>query len=351
MTVVARLPSMVATSIPPPSEALVDRHGRTFDYLRIALTERCNLRCVYCLPEAGIPLAAADKLLRMDEILRVIAVSAYLGVTKIRFTGGEPLLRPDLAELISETARVAGVESIHLTTNGLLLAERVSQLRRAGLAGVNISLDTLRPSRFKELARRDGLERVLAGLHAALAAGFPAVKLNVVALRGFNDDELGDFVTLTRELPVTVRFVELMPFDAHQIWKTGRFLGVEVMRDRLRQLFPTLVAATGSATESLVFRLPDGRGKIALIPAYSRSMCGSCNRVRITADGHIRNCLYAVREQDLMGILRGGGSDNQLAAALRAAMWSKPRDGWVAQRTVRTSLNGSARESMTQIGG
>jgi cyclic pyranopterin phosphate synthase len=350
MTVV-RLPWTTPSSISPPSEALVDRHGRTFDYLRIALTERCNLRCVYCLPEAGIPLAAAEKLLRMDEILRVIAVSAGLGVTKVRFTGGEPLLHPDLEELISETAKIAGVESIHLTTNGLLLAERVSQLRQAGLEGVNISLDTLRPSRFKELARRDGLERVLAGLHAALAAGFPVVKLNVVALRGFNDDELGDFVTLTRELPITVRFIELMPFDAHQIWKTGRFLGVEVMRDRLRRRFSTLVAASGSATESLVFRLPDCPGKIALIPAYSRSMCGNCNRVRITADGHVRNCLYAAREQDLMGILRGGGSDNQLAAALQAAMGSKPRDGWAAQRTVQTGLIGSARESMTQIGG
>ncbi|MEE9466620.1 MAG: cyclic pyranopterin phosphate synthase MoaA, partial [Candidatus Neomarinimicrobiota bacterium] len=191
----------------------------------------------------------------------------------------------------------------------------------------------------------------LGGLYAALAAGIPTVKINVVAMRGLNDGEMGDFLALSRELPITVRFIELMPFDAHQIWKTGRFLGVDQMRDRLLEQFPDLQAADGSATERLVFRCRDGQGKVALIPAYSRSICGSCNRIRITADGQVRNCLYAAQEFDLMGTLRGGGTDGELATALKAAMRQKPQDGWIAQKKTATGLNRFARQSMTLIGG
>ncbi len=351
MTVITRQPNSTGSIAAPSTGTITDRFGRSFDYLRIALTQRCNLRCVYCIPEEGLPFIAGENLLTTNEILRLIKVGAALGVTKVRFTGGEPLLRPDLADIIAGTAGTSGVESIHLTTNGILLAEQVSRLQQAGLDGVNISLDTLQPAKFVELARRDCLEQVLGGLHAALAANIPTVKINVVAMRGLNDDEMGAFLALSRELPITVRFIELMPFDVHQIWKTGRFLGVDQMRDRLREEFPGLEATEGSATEELVFRWQDGQGKVALIPAYSRSICGGCTRIRITADGQVRNCLYASREFDLMEILRGGGADEELAAALKTTMLQKPQDGWVAQKQAASSKNGVARQSMTQIGG
>ncbi len=351
MTVTTRQPHPTGSVAAPATEVIQDRFGRSFDYLRIALTQRCNLRCIYCIPEAGLPFTAGENLLRTNEVLRLIKVGASLGVTKVRFTGGEPLLRPDLEDIIAGTVGISGVESIHLTTNGVLLAEQVSRLQRAGLDGVNISLDTLQPAKFGQLARRDNLEQVLGGLHAALAANIPTVKINVVAMRGLNDGEMGAFVALSRQLGITVRFIELMPFDAHQIWKTGRFLGMDQMRDRLREQFPDLQATDGSATEGLVFRWRDGQGKVALIPAYSRSICGSCNRIRITADGQVRNCLYAAHEFDLMATLRGGGTDGELANALKTAMLQKPQDGWVAQKQAATGLNGVARQSMTQIGG
>ncbi len=204
-----------------------DTFGRTFDYLRIAVCERCNLRCVYCMPEKGITFSRAKNILTIDEIKRIVDVLSQHGVSKIRYTGGEPLLRKDLVSIIANTVSTPGVDSVHLTTNGIFLPEKIKQLEKAGLHGLNISLDTLIAERFEKISRRPGLEQVRKGITMALNGGFKSVKINTVVMRNFNEDEIPAFIELTKENDMTVRFIELMPFDAHQIWKTGHFFGVE----------------------------------------------------------------------------------------------------------------------------
>ncbi len=334
-----------------PFAPLVDRHGRVFTYLRLAVNEKCNLRCAYCMPEDGLALSPEADLLSLDEIARIVAVAAMCGVRKIRLTGGEPLLRKDLIEIVRCAATTPGIDSVHLTTNGMLLERHLDTLRGAGLTGLNISLDSLDPARFESITRRRGGEVVLGAVRAALRSGIPSVKLNAVALRGLNDDQFGDFVELTRDEPLGIRFIELMPFDDHQIWKTGRFLKADWIVDRLRMLYPNIEAADGSSTEHFVFRVPGYRGKVAVIPAYTRDLCGTCNRIRVTANGRIRNCLYASREFDLRELLRSGASDADVAARLREAMLAKAADGWSAQHEAGELRIAFVRTSMTQIGG
>ena len=334
-------------------DIIQDRFGRVFDYLRVAVTDRCNLRCVYCMPEGGVDFERHDKLLQTAEILRVIRVAAKLGVHKVRFTGGEPLVRRDIVELVEEAGRTPGIRTVHLTTNGVLLPEFAKPLREAGLHGINISLDTLDPEKFKRCTRRTGVQQVLEGLETVLALGFPSVKVNVVAMRGFNDDEIGAFAELTRAEPVTVRFIELMPFDASQIWKTGQFLSTEKMIDRFTRLYRQSEVVDGSSTEHMTFRLPGCAGKVAFIPSYTRDFCQDCTRIRLTADGQIRNCLYSEEEFGLLGYLRQGGNDEDIAQALKDAMWAKPEDGRAAQQQASSSQgpDGRVRKSMAQIGG
>ncbi|MEE9162652.1 MAG: GTP 3',8-cyclase MoaA [Candidatus Neomarinimicrobiota bacterium] len=341
-----------APLLAPRRPLLVDRFSRTFTYMRVAVTDRCQLRCIYCMPESGIEFTPSDRLLSEAEILRVVRVAASLGVTKVRFTGGEPLLRRDIAGLLRGAARTPGIRSVNLTTNGLLLKDRALELLQAGLTGVNISLDTLDEAKFVKMTRREGVGQVLAGLEAALASGIPNVKLNVVALQGFNDSELGDFGLLTRDAPITVRMIELMPFDAHQIWKTGRHMHAEKIKAVLDGLYPELESAVGTATEEHIFRIPGHLGKLAIIPAYTRSLCGSCNRIRLTADGSIRNCLYSDDEYDLRSRMRAGAADEELANLLKGAMLNKHGDGWAAQKASLVAGPGTQhRDSMTQIGG
>jgi cyclic pyranopterin phosphate synthase len=331
--------------------SLRDRHGRTFDYVRVAVTDQCNLRCVYCMPEEGVDFVPPPALLTGEEILRFLRIAAGLGVSKVRFTGGEPLVRKDIVALVRGARETPGVHEVHLTTNGVLLSRHADDLLRAGLSGVNVSIDTLDPEKFKAITRRAGLERVVAGVREIVSAGLPSVKVNVVAMRGFNDSEIDAFAELTRELPITVRFIELMPFDAHQIWKTGKFFGAERIIEALRSAFPTLVDATGSRTEHHVFRIPGHAGKLSVIPAYTRTLCTNCNRIRLTADGQIRNCLYSQHEYDVRALLRSGASDAAVVEQLVSAMWAKEVDGWAAQRSNGTRPLDVSRLSMTQIGG
>ena len=326
---------------------LTDKFGRIFDYIRIAVIENCNLRCIYCMPETGIPFTPPGDLLQKEEIHRIVRILATAGVTKVRFTGGEPLIRDDLTELIAGSKGIPGIRSVHLTTNGLLLHKRIDALKTAGLNGINISLDTLDAAKFVQITRRGGLQMVLDNLGLAIERGFDNVKINMVVLRKFNDDELYQFAEMTRDKPVTVRFIELMPFDAHQIWKTGHFMGVELMIKRFRELYPKLDNDTGSLTEQYVFRIPGYKGKIALIPSYTRSLCDSCNRIRLTANGRIRNCLYAEHEYDLLNAMRTGATDEALLDIFRKALKEKARDGWESQHQTAEQH----RDSMTQIGG
>lgn len=345
---------VVKQKIQPFSEASVqsahaliqDPFGRSFTYLRIALNEQCNLRCIYCMPDEGIVFRKEDKLLTSDEIIRVIEITAKMGVSKIRFTGGEPLLRKDLPKLIRFANNIIGIESIHLTTNGLLLGKHIEQLEDAGLTGINISLDTLKPEKFKVITRRDGLNLVLDGLNKAIQSGIPSIKVNMVAMRDFNNDELLDFVALTRENDITVRFIELMPFDSHQIWKTGKFYGADYIVSDLKNQIETIESVDGSRTEHHVFRVKGYEGKVAVIPAYSRTLCGECNRIRMTADGKLLNCLYSREETNIRDAMRNGVSDEEIEQMFRKTMWKKFYDGWEAQ-----NQGEDRRESMTQIGG
>jgi cyclic pyranopterin phosphate synthase len=325
---------------------IIDQFERTFNYLRIAINEQCNLHCIYCMPEEGIAFRKEEKLLSTNEIKRVLTIVAKMGVNKIRFTGGEPLLRSDLIELIQFANDQKGVRSTHITTNGLLLRKNIYQLEAAGLSGINISLDTLDRTKFKKITRRDGLQSVLDGIDAALDSAVPYIKINVVALREFNDDELLDFAAFTKDHPVTVRFIELMPFDAHQIWKTGKFYGAEKIVSDLKKLNGELETAEGSRTEHHIFKIKGHKGKIAVIPAYTRSLCGQCNCIRITADGKLMNCLYSHEEMNIRDTLRGGAAKKGIEKMIRSSIWKKPIDGWTAQKIGKDS-----RESMTQIGG
>ena len=298
------------------------------------------------MPEEGIDFRSEDKLLTTEEIFRLIKIGSQMGVSKIRFTGGEPLLRKDLSELVQFAHQCEGIESTHLTTNGLLLSKQIDNLEKSGLSGINISLDTLKPEKFKIITRRNGLDLVLNSLHKAMESTIQSIKLNVVALRGFNDDELMDFVDLTEENDITVRFIELMPFDSHQIWKTGKFYGADHIVADIKNQVDELNPIDGSRTEHHIFRVNDYKGKVAVIPAYSRSLCGACNRIRITADGKLLNCLYSQDETNLRDAMRTGKTDEHIEKMIRGSMMKKFKDGWEAQ-----NQGNNKRESMTQIGG
>jgi cyclic pyranopterin phosphate synthase len=269
-----------------------------------------------------------------------------MGVSKIRLTGGEPLLRKDLVPIIQFANSLDGIDSIHVTTNGLLLSKYIHELESAGLSGINISLDTLEQNKYKTITRRDGLKSVLDGLDKAIKSSIQSIKLNVVAMRDFNDDELMDFVALTKENDITVRFIELMPFDSHQIWKTGKFYGADHIVSDLKNQVEELNPIDGSRTEHYIFRVNDYKGKVAVIPAYSRSLCGECNRLRITADGKLLNCLYSQDETNLRDAMREGKTLVEIEDMIRNTMKKKYKDGWEAQ-----NQGNDNRESMTQIGG
>lgn len=325
---------------------IIDNFGRTFNYLRLALNEQCNLRCIYCMPEEGINFRSEDKLLSTEEIYKLIKIASQMGVSKIRFTGGEPLLRKDILRIIQFTNSLNKIKSTHLTTNGLLLANRIDELENIGLTGINISLDTLNAEKYKKITRRNCLDLVLLGIEKAIKSKIEVIKLNVVTMKEFNDEELLDFVELTKNNDITVRFIELMPFDSHQIWKTGKFYGADHIISDIKKQVDILTPVLGSRTEHHIFRVNDYKGKVAVIPAYSRSLCGDCNRIRITADGKLLNCLYSQNEINLRDEIRNGISDIDLKSLIKKSMKNKLIDGWEAQ-----NQGSDNRESMTQIGG
>ncbi len=334
---------------------LQDTFGRTFDYVRIAVTEKCNLRCTYCMPEEGVDFKNGEQILSADEILRAINVLASMGVKKVRFTGGEPLVRKDIVKIVSGAAATPGIKSVHLTTNGIVFPKYAKELREAGLTGVNISLDTMDSEKFARITRRTGVERVRESIQLALDLGFPRVKVNTVVMRGFNDDELHSFTELSKESRITVRFIEFMPFDAHQIWETGEyFLSAETMVKSLKEWYPGLELASGTRTEHHIFQVPGYAGKIAVIPAFTRSLCGNCSRIRLTADGGIRNCLYSDQEYSLHSMLRNGCRDEEIVETFRAAFREKAKDGFESKKRSalrQSTIQFAGRVSMTQIGG
>lgn len=302
---------------------LQDQFGRVIDYLRISVTDRCNLRCRYCMPAEGVPLVSCEEILRWEEILAVVRCGVRLGIKRVRLTGGEPLVRKGLVDFIRRLADIAGLTDISLTTNGLLLAPQAAALRAAGVRRVNISLDTLVEERFAAITRRSGWQAVWQGVEAALAVGLQPVKLNVVVLRGFNDDELVDFARLTYRLPVHVRFIEYMPLHTENAVGTDPFVPWQEMRARLAALGPLVPVPASGAGPARLFRLPGAQGLVGFITPMSEHFCDRCNRLRLTADGKLRPCLLGEQEIDVKQAVRHGG-DAAVASCLRQAVQAKP---------------------------
>ncbi|TLU57703.1 MAG: GTP 3',8-cyclase MoaA [Chlorobium sp.] len=323
---------------------LVDHFHRSIDYARIAVTSQCNLRCSYCMREDHAKHAGGVSLLTKQEIDSIIKVLAALGLTKVRFTGGEPLLRRDIAELVRAAKNTTGIKTVSLTTNGLLLDRFLPALIDAGLDAINFSIDTLDHERYKAITRRNEYVRARENLDMLLKSSAIAVKLNVVVMRDINSDELQSFVDLTRDYPITVRFLELQPFDDNQIWRTGRFFSAEKIREMLQQCYPGLQPLTGQSTQYFSYTLSEHKGSVAIIPAFTRNFCSQCNRIRVTSNGTIISCLYEKEGLQLLPLLRGNASDDAIADLFRFAVSQKPEDGKHAGRN-------SSRTSMSEIGG
>ncbi|MFM7845186.1 MAG: GTP 3',8-cyclase MoaA [Planctomycetota bacterium] len=308
-----------------PFSALIDRFGRRHTNLRVSVTDRCNIRCFYCMPEENVKFRAREELLTYEEITRFVAVMARMGISKVRLTGGEPLVRQDLDRLIAQLVQLPGISDLALTTNGILLAEQAESLKRAGLGRLNISLDTLREETFQRISRRAGIDRVLAGIQAAREAGFTEIRLNCVAIRGITEDELVPLAEFARKWDFELRFIEFMPLDADGAWDHSQVLtGAEIRQRISESLGPLLPAARPDPSQPAVdYVFADGRGRIGLINPVSQPFCGDCNRLRLTAEGQVRNCLFSTTEWDVRELLRRGASDAEIAACVRAAVLAK----------------------------
>jgi cyclic pyranopterin phosphate synthase len=306
----------------PQDGDLVDRHGRVHRDLRISVTDRCNLRCVYCMPEDGLPGLPQRDLLTFDEITRLARVARSLGVASVRITGGEPLVRAGLPHLVAGL-RTIGFEDVAMTTNGMRLTPLAGELAAAGLRRVNVSCDSLRPERFRAIRRRGSLATVLRAMDAAEAAGLRPVKVNVVLLRGQNDDEILPFADFARRTGRVVRFIEFMPLDADGGWRRDRLVPGREVFERISSVWPLIAVEDGGPAPAERFRFQDGLGEVGLISSVTEPFCGTCDRLRLTADGSLRNCLFSDREMQLRDLLRGGVADEELALAFRQAVWSK----------------------------
>jgi len=316
---------------------LSDRLGRVARDLRLSLTDRCNLRCTYCMPAEGLPWLPRSSVLDTAELLRVVRVAVErLGISQVRLTGGEPLLRRDLEELVAGIAALRPRPSVALTTNAIGLAGRAAALRAAGLDRVNISLDTLRPDRFAALARRDRLADVLAGVDGAVAAGFEAVKVNAVLLPGVNDDEVCDLLHWALAHRVQLRFIEAMPLDGGHGWSREAMLDAQAILERLDaefEVLPDEVPRGAAPAQRFLVRgrVGGATGVVGIIGSVTRPFCSECDRTRVTADGQLRNCLFTHSETDLRSLLRGGADDDAIAAAWRAGTWGKAAGHGIGQ--------------------
>jgi cyclic pyranopterin phosphate synthase len=305
---------------------LTDAYGRVATDLRVSLTDRCNLRCAYCMPPEGLDWLPSPAVLTGDEIVRVITIGVEtLGIREVRFTGGEPLLRPDLADIVTATAALRPRPDISLTTNGIGLQRRATALKAAGLDRINVSLDTLRPEVFRKLTRRDRLDDVLTGLAAATAAGLAPVKVNAVLMRDLNDDEAPELLAYCLERGYELRFIEQMPLDAQHGWKRTEMVTAGEVLASLSAAFELSddIEHLRGAAPAETFIVNGGPARVGVIAAVTQPFCGACDRVRLTADGQIRNCLFARSESDLRSALRSGATDAEIADRWRAAVSSK----------------------------
>ncbi|MDQ3849357.1 MAG: GTP 3',8-cyclase MoaA [Actinomycetota bacterium] len=339
---------------PPPehdraavSDPLVDGHGRRIGDVRVSVTDRCNFRCQYCMPAEGLGWLERDEVLSFEEIARLVGLLAGLGVGDVRLTGGEPLVRREFPRLAAMLAGLAGVHDLSVTTNGFLLERDAEALVAAGISRFNVSIDSLQRDRFFEITRRDALGRVLRGLE--VLAGFPQahpIKVNAVALRGFTEDEVLPFARFARQHPYEVRFIEFMPLDADQAWDRSKVLTGEEIRAAIDAVYPLEALPRERSATARVYRFADGLGKIGFINPVSEPFCGDCDRIRITAEGKLRTCLFSLHETDLRAPLRQGASDAELIAIIRRAVWQKELKHHVNDPGFRQPTR-----TMSQIGG
>ena len=330
------------------TEPLIDTIGRQHTNLRISVTDRCNLRCFYCMPEENVRFKPRGEILTFEEIHRFARVVARLGINKLRITGGEPLVRSDLPKLIEKLAALPEIDDIAMTTNGLLLADQARALASAGLQRVNISLDGLSEETFQAIARRKGLDRVLEGIFAARQAGFAEIRLNAVAIRGITEHEVVPLGQFARQHGFQLRFIEFMPLDAEEGWNSEQVLSGEEIRRMLEEAFCPLepVHRDDPSQPAVDYQFADGIGRIGLISPVTEPFCHHCNRLRLTAEGKIRNCLFSLEEWDARSILRGRGSDEDLAELVREAVHAKkPGHGIDSPEFIRPE------RAMYQIGG
>jgi cyclic pyranopterin phosphate synthase len=305
-------------------DPLVDGHGRTISDVRVSVTDRCNFRCQYCMPAEGLPWLERSEILTFEEIERLVRLLAEMGVGDLRLTGGEPLVRRDLPTLVAKLSLVAGVHDLSLTTNGYLLERMADDLAAAGLRRINVSLDSLSRDRFFTITRRDALPQVLRGLealerHPQLAP----VKVNCVALRDFTEQEVIPFAELARRKPYQVRFIEFMPLDADGEWAPERVLPGAELRAMIDRVYPLEEIPREAHATARTWRFRDGHGELGFIDPVSEPFCGDCNRIRVTAEGKLRTCLFSLHETDLRAPLRDGSTDDELAELIRAAVWRK----------------------------
>ena len=307
-----------------PFEPLADGHGRLIGDLRVSVTDRCNFRCQYCMPADGLPWLERAEILSFEEITRLVGLFAAMGVRDVRLTGGEPLVRREFPRLVAMLAEIDAVDEISITTNGFLLERDAQALVQAGVDRFNVSVDSLQRDRFYELTRRDALPQVLRGLE--LLASFPEahpIKINAVAIRGFTEEEVLPFAVLARETSYEVRFIEFMPLDADRAWSADQVLSGAETRAAIEAVYPLEPAPREPSATARVYRFADGKGRIGFINPVSEPFCADCNRIRLTADGRLRTCLFSLHETDLRAAMRDGAGDDELEAIIREAVWRK----------------------------
>jgi GTP 3',8-cyclase len=327
---------------------LVDAFGRAHTDLRVSVTDRCNIRCRYCMSSAPIQFKPHQEILTFEEIARFAAVAAELGIRRLRLTGGEPLVRKNLARLVAMLVAVPGIEEVAMTTNGILLGQYVAELRSAGLARLNVSIDTLSPEKYIQMTGCDGLPRVLEGIEAARRAGFARIKLNALAIRGLTEDEIVPLARFARQRGLELRFIEFMPLDGDRQWRGDRVLPGEEILEILSAAFGPLqpVSPAESHAPAHEYRYADGVGGIGLVPSVYHLFCGNCSRLRLTADGMLQNCLFSQEHGDARAVLRGGAGRDELSVLIQAVVRAKKK----ARGTDQGGFPQSDR-AMHQIGG
>ncbi|MEZ4984895.1 MAG: GTP 3',8-cyclase MoaA [Saprospiraceae bacterium] len=324
---------------------LFDNHGRRINYLRLAVTDRCNLRCFYCMPEEGIDYVPREALLSYEEMLRIVQALVPLGISKLRLTGGEPFLRRDFMDFLSAISQINGLEQIHLTTNGTLTAPHIPTLKALGISSVNLSIDSLDPTRFADITRRDSFAQVWETFESLVAHGLPT-KLNAVVMEGRNIDDILPMVALTQSYPVSVRFIEEMPFNGGEAHYTRLPWDHVRIIQHIREAFPNLTKTPDPPNStSYNYHIPGHQGSVGVIAAYSRTFCGTCNRVRITPKGVLKTCLYDQGVLNIKDIIRAGASDEQLRDTFASTLQHRHKNGWEA------AGQADGRESMATIGG